>query len=94
MPAVPAVVNVLMDLPPGQAYHSATMDALDHAATAAGLADGIDVRVVRTAAIDGALIDDPGHGVVVGPGSPYDAPERVLDVILSARERGIPLLGT
>lgn len=94
MPAASVIVNVLMDLPPEQAYHSATMAALDHAAAATGLGGEIDVRVVRTATIDDALVDDPGQGVVVGPGSPYDSPERVHDVILSARERGVPLVGT
>lgn len=91
---MPRTINVLIDLPAGQAYHSATLEALDHARAALGAGDDLDVRVVPTATIDRALIADPGHGVVVGPGSPYDEPERVLDVILTARERGVPLVGT
>lgn len=91
---MPATVNVLMDLPAGQAYHSATLEGLDHAAAALGLGHRLEVRVVPTATIGRELVDDPGHGVVVGPGSPYESPERVLDVILTARERGVPLVGT
>lgn len=89
-----ATVNVLIDLPPGQAYHSATTAALGHAADSLGLGGRVDVRVVPTATIDDAFVADPGHGVLVGPGSPYDAPDGVLRVVLTARERGVPLVGT
>ena len=80
-------ITVLMDLPPEQAYHRATVAALGHAADALGVA--VDVRVVTTDAI-GAL----GHGVVIGPGSPYRDPMAVESVIRQARERGVPLVGT
>jgi CTP synthase (UTP-ammonia lyase) len=33
-------------------------------------------------------------GLVIGPGSPYRDAEAVLDAIRSARERGVPLVGT
>ena len=91
MPDAP-VISVLMDLPSGQAYHAATMRALDHAASSLGLA--IDAHLVTTDAIDAALVADPGAAVVIGPGSPYRDPEAVLQVIRSARERGVPLVGT
>ncbi len=87
-----ATISVLIDLPAEQAYHAATVTALDHAIVAGG--HRADVRVVPTATIDDAVVADPGDGVVVGPGSPYDEPERVLEVILGARERGVPLVGT
>ncbi|MEM9562158.1 MAG: hypothetical protein AAGA93_06060 [Actinomycetota bacterium] len=87
-----ATISVLIDLPTEQAYHAAMLTALDHAIVAGDRP--VDVRVVPTATIDDALIADPGDGVVVGPGSPYDEPERVLEVILGARERGVPLVGT
>ena len=32
--------------------------------------------------------------MVVGPGSPYREPDAALDVIGSAREGGVPLVGT
>ena len=81
-----------MDLPRGQGYARATEEALSHALVQVGGA--MSVRVVPTAAIDEALITSPGAGVVVGPGSPYGNPEGVLAVIRSARERGVPLVGT
>ena len=90
----PAVVSVLIDLPAGQAYHSATLDAIGHATEALGAETALDVRVVPTTSIDAGVVVAPGHGIVVGPGSPYDEPEAVLDVIGTARERGIPLVGT
>ena len=82
-----STITVLMDLPPSQAYHQATVAALGHAADALGV--GVDVRVVTTDAI-GAL----GDGVVIGPGSPYREPMAVENVIRQARERGLPLVGT
>jgi CTP synthase (UTP-ammonia lyase) len=91
MPDSP-VINVLMDLPPGQTYHVATMRALDHAASSLGLT--IDARLITTDTIDAALVAGPGAAVVVGPGSPYREPEAVHEVVRSARERGVPLLGT
>jgi CTP synthase (UTP-ammonia lyase) len=84
-------VTVLMDLPPGQAYHDATLEALEHAATA--LAVDLHVRVVRT---DQLSRDDypSDSAIVVGPGSPYRDAEAVLEHIRCARERGVPLVGT
>ena len=81
-----------MDLPPGQAYHVATMSALDHAASSLGLV--IDARLITTDTIDAALMADPGAAVVVGPGSPYRDQDAVHAVVRSARERGVPLVGT
>jgi CTP synthase (UTP-ammonia lyase) len=86
------ILNVLIDLPPTQAYRVATFDALGHASAALGAE--VDVRTVATSQIDDALIENPGHGVVVGPGSPYVNPDAVNAVIQSARERGVPLVGT
>jgi len=88
----PPTITVLMDLPPGQEYASATVAALNHAAAATG-AD-IRVRVLPTDQIDDGLIARPGAGIVVGPGSPYRNPDAVREVIRSARERGVPLVGT
>jgi CTP synthase (UTP-ammonia lyase) len=86
------VVNVLIDLPSTAGYRVATLDAIAHADR--HLDTGLAVRVIPTAQIDTKLIADPGAGVVVGPGTPYDNPEAVHDVIRSARERGVPLVGT
>ena len=76
-----------MDLSEEDASFRYTCDALDHAVAAAS-AD-VMVRVVHTDAID-AL----GDGVVIGPGSPYRDAAAAEDVIRTAREKGIPLVGT
>jgi CTP synthase (UTP-ammonia lyase) len=85
-------VSVLIDLPPGQEFHSATLRAIDRAAAA--LDRDVDVRAVTTDAIDAGLVARPGDGVVVGPGSPYRNVDGVHEVIRLARERGVPLVGT
>jgi CTP synthase (UTP-ammonia lyase) len=89
---VPLTVAVLIDLPPGQAYHAATMSALAHAAAA--LDRELVAAVVRTDTMAGRGAHELGDAVVIGPGSPYNDPEAVYDVIRSARERGVPLVGT
>jgi CTP synthase (UTP-ammonia lyase) len=86
-------IGVLMDLRPRQAYHAATLAALEHAAGALALDARIDVVGTDT------LRDHPDvaaayAGLVIGPGSPYRDAEAVLDAIRSARERGVPLVGT
>jgi CTP synthase (UTP-ammonia lyase) len=91
-PVAALAINVLIDLPAAQPYRVATLDALSHAGAASQL--DLVVRVVPTDEIDDALIADPGPGVVVGPGTPYRSPELVHEVIRSARERGVPLVGT
>ena len=96
-----AVISVLIDMDSplpsrkngaGQGYGAATIAALDHAAQTLSVQP--HVRLVPTDTIDHRVIADPGAAVVVGPGSPYRNPEGVLEVIRSARENGIPLVGT
>jgi CTP synthase (UTP-ammonia lyase) len=87
----PLTIAVLMDLPPGQPYHRATLAAVGHAAPLGCDAHAV---VVTTDEIAGRAADVLGDAVVVGPGSPYRDPDAVLDVIGSARERGVPLVGT
>jgi CTP synthase (UTP-ammonia lyase) len=87
------LIRVLMDLPPTQRYHVATLAAIDHAAVVLGL--DLDVQVLTTDALGNpADLADTSAAIVVGPGSPYRDPEAVLTVIRLARERGIPLVGT
>jgi CTP synthase (UTP-ammonia lyase) len=90
-PASSVAVAVLMDLPEQHPYYMATWDALQHAARARTLK--VDIDVIRT----DRLADPhalPYAAVVIGPGSPYRDPEAVLTAIRSARERGVPLVGT
>jgi CTP synthase (UTP-ammonia lyase) len=81
------VITVLMDLPADNDSHRFTVDALDHAIAA--LDAPILVRVLHTDAVD-----DLGDGVVIGPGSPYLDAAGAEDAIQTAREKGLPLVGT
>lgn len=85
-------ISVIIDSPPDAKYHVATIEALRHAVDAS--AHDIPVVVVRTPDISDTFVSTFDGGVVIGPGSPYDVPGRADDVIRSARERGVPLVGT
>ena len=89
---VPRRVDVVFDVPDDSPYHRPTIDALDHAAAALGAR--VDVSVVRTDEIDERYLTRLRHPVVIGPGAPYAAPAAVDETIRSARERGLPLVGT
>ena len=85
-------IAVLIDLPPTARYHRATLDALGHAAASLGVEiDDLDVRhtdAARVRDLDGV------DGVVIGPGSPYRDEPAVWEVVQTARQRGVPLVGT
>jgi len=84
-------VAVLIDLLEGQPYYTATLAALNHAADALSL--DASIKVVRTDQLgDGTSL--PYSAVVIGPGSPYREPEAVITAIRTAREQGVPLVGT
>lgn len=85
-------ISVIIDSPPEAKYHVATISALEHAVAALG--QDIPITVVRTPDVDDAFLSSLDGGVVIGPGSPYDVPDRADAVIRSARERGVPLVGT
>ena len=83
-------ITLLMDLPADNDSHRFTVEALDHAI--AVLDAPVSVRVVHTDAVDD--FDDLGDGVVIGPGSPYLDAAAAEQAIQSAREKGLPLVGT
>ena len=83
---------MLIDLPATAPYHRATIDAIGHAASGLGLA--ADVHASQTDAASLAADLRSAGGVVVGPGSPYRDERAVWDVVRTARERGVPLVGT
>lgn len=85
-------ILILFDRHVARRYADATIAAVAHAVSRLGVA--VPLRELPTAAIDASVIAHPGAGVVVGPGSPYDNPDGVLAVIRTARERGVPLVGT
>jgi CTP synthase (UTP-ammonia lyase) len=84
-------IAVLIDLPETQPYFVATLAELEHAATASAL--DVHTLVIRTDTLDEQSVRRAA-AVVVGPGSPYREPDAVYDAIRSAREQGIPLVGT
>jgi CTP synthase (UTP-ammonia lyase) len=89
----PLVISVLIDLCSNHPYHMATMEALRHASDHLGAP--VEVRAVQTDRVHGhGLVAEPGDAVVVGPGSPYRDQDTVHAVIRTARERGVPLVGT
>jgi CTP synthase (UTP-ammonia lyase) len=85
-------VLLLIDQPASAPYHQATVDAINHAARAGGTAVELQVSHTDQAAWAEDLrgID----GVVIGPGSPYRDEAAVWAVVRSAREHGVPLVGT
>jgi CTP synthase (UTP-ammonia lyase) len=87
-----AIVSILADRQAAGRYEAATVDALDHAKRWLGTA--LEMRLIPTGTIDNDLILRESAGVVIGPGSPYDNPDGVFTVIRSAREKGLPLVGT
>jgi CTP synthase (UTP-ammonia lyase) len=87
-----AIVSILVDGQVAGRYEAATVDALGHAER--WLGTPVEMRLIPTGTIDDELILRESAGVVIGPGSPYDNPDGVLTVIRSAREKGLPLVGT
>jgi len=85
-------LRIYFDPKPGQPFFEASIAAVDHAADALGV--DVDVEIVATADITSNLVSRPGDAVFVGPGSPWENPRGVEDVIRTAREQGIPLVGT
>jgi len=85
-------VDVIFDVAPDTPYYSPTVDAVHHATHSLGV--DAQIKVVRTATISDSYFDDLPDAVVIGPGSPYDDPGRAEQVVATARERGIPLVGT
>lgn len=85
-------IDIVFDVPDTSPYFAPTLSAVDHAADAIGI--NADVRVIRTDTIDDAYFGDLPDAVVMGPGTPYRAPDRAELVVTAARERGLPLVGT
>jgi CTP synthase (UTP-ammonia lyase) len=85
-------IDVVFDVAEDGRYFRPTVEAVEHAATRRGVE--LDLRVTRTDTIDANYIENLPSAVVLGPGTPYLRPEQAEAVVASARERGVPLVGT
>jgi CTP synthase (UTP-ammonia lyase) len=95
---------IVGDFNPRSYSHTATNQALDHAAEALGV--GVEATWVPTASLDGVAAEGALDGVAaegvlggydgiwLSPGSPYRSFEGALAAVRFARERGLPFLGT
>ena len=85
-------IDVVFDVTEDSPYHAPTVDAVAHAAASLGVK--LELNVMRTRRIDDTYLDEMPHGIVIGPGSPYDVPIAAEIAVQEARERGVPLVGT
>ena len=67
-----ATINLYFDPNPELESHTSTVAALGHAT--ASMQD-VEFSVIPTAEITPALVANPGDGVVIGPGTPWENPE-------------------
>ena len=87
------VVSVLIDQPPEHSYHRASVAAIRDAASSIGAA--VEISLVQTDHIDSPdVLVRNSSAILIGPGSPYRDPDAVIACIRSARESGLPLVGT
>jgi CTP synthase (UTP-ammonia lyase) len=82
---------ILLDRKVAGRYADATISALRHARDR--LACDLPLTELPTSRID-PFVPERFDGIVVGPGSPYENAEGVIGVIRTAREQGVPLVGT
>jgi CTP synthase (UTP-ammonia lyase) len=91
----PLKVAIVADYDPDYRPHSATEEAIAHAASATGLE--VESSWIGTDELDrgrGLQLLADAHGVFVAPGSPYKSLAGALATIRFAREQMLPLLGT
>lgn len=88
-------VGIIGDYDSGMRFHTATNEALDHAARA--LSVDLDVQWLATQMLEDASAEkmlEPFDAFWCAPGSPYTSLHGALRAIRFARERGYPFLGT
>ena len=85
-------IALLIDLPPHAPYHRATVEAIGHGSDALGLFPDLRVWETASPSLRSDLRDV--DGIVIGPGSPYQDEHAVWEAVRTAREKGIPLVGT
>ena len=90
----PLRVGVIGDYDPDRLSHTATNNALDHAASALSVA--LDRVWLPTQLLDGdpEATLRPFDALWCSPGSPYKSTRGALRAIRFAREKGAPFIGT
>ena len=86
------MIRIVFDKRPGDPFYSETVASAEHAI--ADLGADVAIEVIRTGAVTDELIAAPDGGVFIGPGTPFEHPDRAEALIRSARERGVPLVAT
>jgi len=81
------LIGVVGDFQPGNQTHKTLNQALEHAAAAA---EWIPTDAVPSPEV----LSERFAGLWIAPASPYRSMEGALAAIRSARERGVPLVGT
>ena len=92
--AITVKVGIIGDYNSEMRFHTATNEALEHAARA--LSVELDIRWLATQLLEEASekMLEPFDAFWCAPGSPYQSLDGALRAIRFARERGYPFLGT
>ncbi len=88
-------VGIIGDYNSEMRFHTATNEALEHAARA--LSVELDIRWLATQMLEDVMTEtmlEPFDAFWCAPGSPYKSLHGALRAIRFARERGFPFLGT
>lgn len=81
------LIGVVGDFKPGNVTHETLNASLDHA--------GAQAEWMPTGAVPPPdVLGERYAGLWIAPASPYRSMEGALAAITSARERGVPLVGT
>ena len=86
------MIRIVFDKQPGEPFYAETVASVEHAIAAVDAE--LRLEVVRTGEVTDELIADPDGGLFIGPGTPFEHPDRAEALIRSARERGVPLVAT
>ena len=86
------MIRIVFDKRPGEPFYAETVASVEHAIAAVGC--DLAIQVIRTGEVSDELIGQPDGGIFIGPGTPFEHPDRAEALIRSARERGVPLVAT
>ena len=87
-------VGIIGDHDPGNPTHTATEEALEHAGASLGTSVKVEWLPTETLARRAGKVLRRFDAVFCSPGSPYRSFDGALEAIRSARENGVPFIGT